>query len=61
MGKETRDEIFVHGSTPLHVSTIPGMNPQTGSSAVIANSLGRVVDAPHGCLAVGDLPPAVPA
>jgi len=38
----------------------PGLNPQSGASAMIANSLRRVAAAPPGWLTVGDLPPATP-
>jgi hypothetical protein len=55
-----RDEIFIEGSTPLHFSTVPGLDPQKGSSAVIAKSVRRVADAPAGWLTVADLPPAYP-
>jgi 4-hydroxy-tetrahydrodipicolinate reductase len=60
IGKPPRDEIWIEGSTPLHVAVIPGLNPQTGASAVIANSVRRIVDASPGWVTVGDLPPAVP-
>lgn len=61
IGKPPRDEIYVDGSTPLHFSIVPGLDPQNGSSAVIANSVRRVAAAPAGWLTVADLPPAYPA
>ena len=36
------------------------MNPQSGSSSVVANSVRRVVEARPGWVTVGELPPAVP-
>jgi 2,4-diaminopentanoate dehydrogenase len=61
IGKPPRDEISIDGSTPLHFEISPGLNPQIGSSAVVANSIRRLVDAPPGWTTVADLPPAVPA
>ena len=55
-----RDELWIEGSVPLHYLIEPGLNPQTGASSMIANSLGRVVHARPGWLTVGDLPPATP-
>lgn len=60
IGLEPRDEIHVLGETPLHLTASPGMNPQIGSAAVLANSLRRVVAAPPGWTTVADLPPAAP-
>lgn len=60
IGKPPRDEIWIEGATPLHYAISPGLNAQTGSSAMIANSLRRLVEAPPGWLTVGDLPPATP-
>ena len=60
IGEPPRDSIAVDGSTPLRFAIEPGLNPQTGSSAVVANSLRRVVAAEPGWLTVADLPPAVP-
>jgi hypothetical protein len=60
IGRTPRDEIWIDGSVPLHYLIEPGLNPQTGSAAMVANSLRRVVEAPAGWLTVGDLPPATP-
>lgn len=57
-GTPPRDQIDVHGSTPLHLVVEPGFDPQTGSSAMIANSIRRVVAARPGWLTVAELPPA---
>lgn len=59
-GLEPRDEIELDATPPVRVTTSPGMNPQTGSASVVANSVRRVVAAPPGWLTVGDLPPALP-
>ena len=55
------DDISIDGSTPLHLSVDPGLNPQRGSSAVLANSVRRVAAAAPGWLTVAELPPALPA
>jgi len=60
IGKPPRDEIWIEGDPPLHYEVVPGFNAQTGSSALIANSVRRVLDAPPGWLTVADLPPASP-
>jgi 4-hydroxy-tetrahydrodipicolinate reductase len=60
IGEPPRDSIAIDGTTPLRFVIEPGLNPQTGSSAVIANSLRRVSAAPAGWLTVADLPAAVP-
>lgn len=60
IGLEPRDEIWIEGPTPLHFAVIPGLNPQVSASAVVANSLHRVVDGPAGWVTVADLPPATP-
>ena len=59
-GLSPRDEIHIRGSTPLDLAIDPGLDPQLGSSATIANSVRRVFDAPPGWLTVAQLPPAVP-
>jgi hypothetical protein len=56
-----RDELWIEGSVPLHYVIEPGLNPQTGASSMVANSLRRIVEAPPGWLTVGDLPPATPS
>jgi hypothetical protein len=55
-----RDEIFIAGSPAVHLMTDPGINPQTGAAAMVANSVSRLFRAPPGWVMVGDLPPAVP-
>ena len=60
LGEEPRDSITIRGGLGLHLSVRPGMNPQSGSASVVANSVRRVVEAPPGWLTVGELPPAVP-
>jgi 4-hydroxy-tetrahydrodipicolinate reductase len=62
IGENPRDAIAIrgpHGGVNLGVT--PGMNPQTGSASIVANSVRRIVAAPPGWTTVGDLPPAVPA
>jgi 2,4-diaminopentanoate dehydrogenase len=61
IGLEPRDAITIrgpHGGVNLAVT--PGMNPQTGSASIVANSVRRVAAAPPGWTTVADLPPAVP-
>jgi 2,4-diaminopentanoate dehydrogenase len=58
-GLETRDEIAIDATPPVTVVTSPGMNSQSGSAAVIANSVRRIAAAPAGWLTVADLPPAI--
>jgi hypothetical protein len=60
VGEEPRDAITIRGGLGLHLTVTPGMNPQSGSASVVANSIRRVVDAPPGWVTVGELPPAVP-
>lgn len=60
IGEPLRDSIALKGRTPLHFAIDPGLDPQSGSAAVIANSLRRVAAGPSGWLTVADLPPAVP-
>ena len=60
IGLEPRDAIHVRGPAELNVFAVPGMNPQTSSAAVVANSIRRVVDARPGWVTVAELPPAVP-
>lgn len=61
IGLQPLDRITIEGSTPVRLEIAPGLNPQQSSSAVIANSLVRLVAAPPGWLTVANLPPAVPA
>ena len=60
IGRTPRDELWIEGSVPLHYVIEPGLNPQSGASAMIANSVRRVADARPGWLTVADLPPATP-
>ena len=60
IGLEPRDEIWIRGSTPLHFSIVPGLNPQASAPALVANSLRRVVESRPGWVTVADLPPATP-
>jgi len=60
VGKTPRDEITIEGEPQLHFEIEPGLNPQSGSAAMIANSVQRVVVAQPGWLTVADLPPARP-
>ena len=61
IGLEPLDSIDVRGPYgSVHLEAKPGLNPQRGSAAVVANSVRRVVAAPPGWQTVGDLPPAVP-
>jgi 4-hydroxy-tetrahydrodipicolinate reductase len=60
IGLAPRDEIDVEGATPLHFVIDPGLNPQRGSSAVMANSVRRVAAAPPGWRTVAELPAAIP-
>jgi hypothetical protein len=60
VGRPTRDEIFVDGPAPLRLVVPDGMNAQSGSAAVIANSVVRVAAARPGWRTVAELPPATP-
>ena len=60
IGKPPRDEIWIEGDPPLHYEVVPGFNAQSGSSALVANSVQRVAAAAPGWLTVADLPPAAP-
>jgi 2,4-diaminopentanoate dehydrogenase len=60
-GFPTKDEILISSdSGDVHLAIRPGINPQVGSSSLIANSIRRLVAAPAGWLTVADLPPAYP-
>ncbi len=59
-GTPPRDAIHLEGDAPLHLEIAPGLNPQTATPAIVANSVRRVIDAPAGWLTVADLPPAHP-
>jgi 2,4-diaminopentanoate dehydrogenase len=61
IGLEPRDGITVRGPYGgVNFAATPGINPQTGSASVVANSVRRVVAAPAGWVTVADLPPAMP-
>jgi 2,4-diaminopentanoate dehydrogenase len=60
LGKPPRDEIWIEGDPPLHYLVSPGFNAQSGSSALIANSVRRVVAARPGWVTIAELPPAFP-
>lgn len=60
IGKPARDEIWIDGTPELHYVVTPGFNPQSASSAMISNSLHRVMDAKPGWTTVAALPPAFP-
>jgi 4-hydroxy-tetrahydrodipicolinate reductase len=60
IGEEPRDSITIRGGRGLRMTVTPGMNPQSGSASVVANSVRRVVEAPPGWVTVGELPPALP-
>jgi 4-hydroxy-tetrahydrodipicolinate reductase len=60
IGRPTRDEIWIDGDPPLHYQIVPGLDAQTSSSALIANSVHRVAEAAPGWLTVADLRPASP-
>jgi 2,4-diaminopentanoate dehydrogenase len=62
LGEDPRDAITIRGPYGgLNLAATPGMNPQSGSASVVANSVRRVIAAPPGWTTVADLPPAVPA
>ena len=62
IGQEPRDSITVRSpGGDVHFAATPGINPQTGSASVIANSVRRVATARPGWITVAELPPAVPA
>lgn len=60
-GETPQDDIYIDGSNPVHLSFTPGLPARLGAVAMVANSLGRVVEAPPGLLTVADVPPARPA
>lgn len=59
-GLEPADAIHVDADPPVSVRTAPGMNPQSGSASIVANSVRRLVAARPGWVTVGELPPALP-
>ena len=61
IGQEPRDAITIRGPHGgVNMAVVPGMNPQSGSASIVANSVRRVVVAAPGWTTVADLPPAVP-
>lgn len=56
-----RDELWISGDNPVHITIDPGLNPQRSTPALIANSLHSLMEAKPGWLTVADLPPALPA
>jgi 2,4-diaminopentanoate dehydrogenase len=59
---EPRDSITVRSSNgAVQLVAAPGINPQSGSASVIANSVRRVVGARPGWITVAELPPATPS
>ena len=59
-GWATRDTIHVDADPPLDLTLAPGIGAQSGSAAVLANSVARVAEARPGWLTVADLVPAAP-
>lgn len=59
-GTPPRDEIVVRGPTPVRFVVEPGFDSQLGASAVVANSVPRVIAASPGWRTVAELPPASP-
>jgi hypothetical protein len=60
-GLSTRDAIHVDAEPPVDLELPGGLGAQSGSAAVLANSVSRVAAAPPGWVTVAQLPPAVPA
>lgn len=60
-GLATHDAIHVDAEPPVTLEVPGGLNAQSGSAAVLANSVVRVAAAPPGWVTVAELPPAVPA
>jgi 4-hydroxy-tetrahydrodipicolinate reductase len=61
IGQEPRDSIKIGGPYGgVQLAVTPGLNPQSGSASIVANSVRRVVAAPPGWTTVGELPPALP-
>jgi hypothetical protein len=58
--RPTRDAIHVDADPPIDLEISPGLSSQSGSSAVLANSVRRLAQAAPGWLTVADLPPAAP-
>jgi 4-hydroxy-tetrahydrodipicolinate reductase len=62
LGEEPRDSMTIRGPYGnVNLAVTPGLNPQSGSASIVANSVRRVVEARPGWTTVADLPPAVPA
>lgn len=61
IGESPRDSITIRTRRgEMRLDIVPGINPQSGSASVIANSVLRVMAAPPGWTTVAELPPAVP-
>lgn len=62
LGEEPRDTIRVDSpSGVVQLQASPGLNPQTASASIIANSIRRIIAAAPGWRTVGELCPAIPA
>jgi len=59
-GLRVSDEFRIDASEPLHCVIDPGISSQSGSQAMVANSIDRVLNAPPGWLTVAEVPPAYP-
>ena len=61
LGEEPRDSMTIRGPYGnVNLAVTPGLNPQSGSASIVANSVRRLVEARPGWTTVADLPPAVP-
>jgi 4-hydroxy-tetrahydrodipicolinate reductase len=60
ISRSPRDTITIDAARTISMVLEPGLNPQSGSSSVIANSVDRVVRAAPGWVTVAALPPAMP-
>jgi 4-hydroxy-tetrahydrodipicolinate reductase len=62
IGEQPRDAISIRGPYGgVELAVTPGLNPQSGTASILANSVRRVTAAAPGWTTVADLPPAVPA
>lgn len=62
LGEEPRDTIRIDSpSGVVQLQANPGLNPQTASASIIANSVRRIIAAAPGWRTVGELCPAIPA
>jgi 4-hydroxy-tetrahydrodipicolinate reductase len=61
IGLEPRDAMHIRGPYGgVDMAVTPGLNPQSGTASILANSVRRVVSAAPGWTTVADLPAAVP-